>query len=106
MGTAARDRVFVGISGHVVALEVTTGREVWRTKLSGRSFVTTGVSDGKVLAGTRGHLYALDPVTGAVLWENPMKGLGYGLIGMPGSAGTEAASIEATRQRQAAAAGS
>lgn len=107
MAELPRDRIFIGAGGHVVALEASTGREVWRTKLKGSGFVTAGLLGERLLAATGGRLYALDPVTGAILWENPLKGLGFGLVSIPGigSSGTvEAAALTAERQRRAAAA--
>jgi outer membrane protein assembly factor BamB len=101
-----RDRIFVGASGHLVALEGTTGREVWRTKLRGRGFVNAGLVETRLLAATGGHLFCLDPVTGAIVWENELKGLGYGLMSLPGSSASgvlEAAAVAAERQRRAAA---
>ena len=106
MAELPRDRTYVGLGGHVIALEESTGREVWRTKLIGRDFVATAISGGRVLAGTRGRVYALDAVTGAILWENEMKGLGYGLVGFPGAASAvPAAARDQERRRAAAAAG-
>jgi outer membrane protein assembly factor BamB len=107
MAELPRDRIYVGASGHVVALEGSSGREVWRTKLRGRGFVNAGLVEGRLLAATGGHLFCLDPVTGAVLWDNELKGLGFGLMSIPGSAGAgalEAAVVAAERQRRAAAA--
>ena len=100
-----RDRRYAGASGHVVALDGSSGREVWRTKLRGRGFVNAGLAEGRLLAATGGHLFCLDPVTGGVLWDNELKGLGFGLMSIPGSGGAgalEAAAAE--RQRRAAAA--
>lgn len=99
-----RDRTYVGLAGHVIALEESTGREVWRTKLIGRDLVTTAISGGRLLAGTRGRVYALDPLTGAILWENAMKGLGYGFVGFPGTGPAAAAAARLEQQRRAAAA--
>lgn len=107
MADLPRDRIFLGATGHVVALEGSTGREVWRTKLRGRGFVTAGLVDARLLAATGGHLFCLDPVTGAILWENTLKGLGFGLMSIPGSGTSgalEAAAVAAERQRRAAAA--
>ena len=88
-----------------MALEGSSGREVWRTKLRGRGFVNAGLAEGRLLAATGGHLFCLDPVTGAVLWDNELKGLGLGLMSIPGSGGAvEAAAVAAESQRRAAAA--
>jgi len=107
MADLPRDRIYVGVAGHVAALEAITGREVWRTKLRGRGFVTTGLAGERVIAATGGHLFALDPVTGALLWDNELKGLGFGLISIPGagdSSALHAAAVEAERSHRAAAA--
>jgi outer membrane protein assembly factor BamB len=102
-----RDRIYVGIAGHVAALDALTGREVWRTKLKGRGFVTTGIAGDRVIAATSGRLFALDPTTGALLWQNELKGLGLGLVSVPGigaSPVVNAAALEADRRQRAAAA--
>lgn len=102
-----RDRVYVGVKGHVVGLEASSGREMWRTKLRGMGFVTTGIADDRLVAATGGHLYALDPATGSVLWTNALKGLGLGLVslaGIDGGSAFEAAAIQAEQQRRNAAA--
>lgn len=44
MAELPRDRIYAGAAGQVVALDAVTGREVWRTKLKGHGFVTTGLS--------------------------------------------------------------
>jgi outer membrane protein assembly factor BamB len=106
MAELPRDRIFIGASGHVVALEASTGREVWRTKLRGRGFVNAGLVEARLVAATGGHLFCLDPVTGAILWENELKGLGFGLMSLPGNSTSgvlEAAVVAAERQRRAAA---
>ncbi len=107
MAGMPRDRIYVGVKGHVVGLEGSTGREVWRTKLRGMGFVTTGISEDRIVAATGGHLYALDPTTGGVLWTNALKGLGLGLIslaGIDGGAAFEAAAIRTEQQRRNSAA--
>jgi outer membrane protein assembly factor BamB len=59
--------VLTGIKGHVIALDRTTGSELWRTKLKGTDFVNL-VSDGNyILAGTSGEVFCLDSATGSVL---------------------------------------
>jgi outer membrane protein assembly factor BamB len=102
-----RDRIFIGAKGHVVGLEASTGRELWRTKLRGMGFVTTGVAEDRVIAATGGHIYGLDPATGAILWHNTLKGLGLGLIslaGLDGGSAFEAAAIKTEHQRRNSAA--
>jgi len=103
MAEMPRDRIYVGAQGHVVALEGASGREVWRTKVRGRGFVTVGVQGDRLLAATGGYLFCLDPVTGAILWENALKGLGLGLVSLGGASTLEAAAIQAEHQRRSAA---
>lgn len=101
--------LYAGIKGQVVALDRTTGSEVWRTKLKKADFVNL-VSDGTfVFAATSGEVFCLDPATGSVLWNNPMKGLGFGLVSLlAGSDGGNTAALSEghrrARARQAAAA--
>jgi outer membrane protein assembly factor BamB len=72
--------VFLGIKGTVVALERSTGREVWRTPLKGSDFVNLVLDDGALYATARGEIFCLDPATGAVCWRNPLRGMGRGLV--------------------------
>jgi alcohol dehydrogenase (cytochrome c) len=69
------------LDAHVIALDITTGKEVWRTKSSdpkdGYSMtVAPLVANGVVIAGVagaefghRGYLEGLDPQTGKQLWR-------------------------------------
>ncbi len=93
----------IGVAGHVVAIDATTGTELWRTKLKGSDIVTLSVQGDRVYAGARGELFCLDAQSGSILWRNPLKGLGWGLIAF----GTEEDVAGASRilqQRRAAAA--
>ena len=72
--------VFLGIKGTVVALERSTGREVWRTPLKGSEFVNLVLDDGVLYATARGEIFCLDPTTGEVCWHNPLRGMGWGLV--------------------------
>jgi len=97
----ARDRLFLGVGGHVVAIDPATGDEIWRTRLKSTT-VTTVWSDGKrVYGGAQGELFGLDAASGNLLWHNKLKGLGMGIVAFPGSS-LEAAAAAA----QAAAAAS
>src|SRR5262245_44333443 len=68
MARATRELVYIGIKGHVLALDRGTGEEVWRAHLKGSGFVNVTLERGVVLAGTHGVAFALDPVTGRTLW--------------------------------------
>ena len=83
---ANSNTVIIGILGTVVALDVATGSEIWRTELTGGAFVNVTLLDGNVYAATRGELFALDSATGQQLWHNKLKGLGTGLMTVAGAA--------------------
>jgi outer membrane protein assembly factor BamB len=101
--------VFVGIKNVVVALDVKTGVEIWRTKLHGSDFVTVFWDGETLLAGNDGEVFRLDPATGALLWNNELKGLGRGLVTLatshaPGVGADPQGAAEAMRRRRQAAA--
>jgi len=79
MNTKPADLVFVGIKGSVVALNRSSGEQVWVTPLKGSDFVNVVVQNGVILASCHGEVYCLDPLTGNGLWHNPLKGFGLGL---------------------------
>ena len=97
----ARDRLFLGVGGHVVAIDPATGDEIWRTRLKSTT-VTTVWSDGKrVYGGAQGELFGLDAASGNLLWHNKLKGLGMGIVAFPGSS-LEAAAAAAAEAAAAA----
>lgn len=76
--------VFVGIKGHVLALDSATGAERWRTKLEGvrmraSSFVHLHRDADNLYATYNGELFCLEPASGMVRWHNQLTGLGTGL---------------------------
>ncbi|MCC7054564.1 MAG: PQQ-binding-like beta-propeller repeat protein [Gemmatimonadaceae bacterium] len=91
----------IGIGGHAVRIDASTGNEVWRTKLKTTSFTTVMVEDGRVYAGAGGELFCLDLRTGEILWRNKLKGLGMGVIAFSGA--SDAAVQAANQQQQRAA---
>jgi outer membrane protein assembly factor BamB len=99
-----RDLLFIGISGHALALDRATGQEVWRTKLKGSDFVNITVDGAEVFASSRGEVFCLDAATGALKWQNALKGLGWGLVGIAGTGAATAAESERRRRAAAAAA--
>lgn len=78
------DLLFIGIAGSVVALNKTTGRQAWATRLKGYGFVNVAVQDDRVVATVYGEVFCLEPATGRILWHNPLKGFGRGLAGIAG----------------------
>lgn len=78
------DTLYIGSNGHVVAVEPSSGAELWRTRLGGGLFSATVQEDvcvlehdRRVFAGCHGHLFCLDAETGAILWQNDLRGLGH-----------------------------
>ncbi|HEX6643318.1 MAG TPA: PQQ-binding-like beta-propeller repeat protein [Gemmatimonadales bacterium] len=100
--------VYVGIKGHVVALDSATGTERWRSKLKGGDFVNVVTDGTRIFAATQGEIFCLDGATGTPLWHNQLKGLGLGLASiLPGSApsaGPGSALAEQHRRARAGAA--
>src|SRR5678809_1286200 len=68
----------MGIQGTVLALDPSTGLELWRTVLKGRQFVNVTLQGETIVAATKGEVFALDPATGQILWNNKLSGLGLG----------------------------
>jgi outer membrane protein assembly factor BamB len=93
--------LYIGLGGHVVAIDTATGEELWRTKLKIASCVTLTVRSGAVFGGAAGELFCLDPSTGAVRWRNRLPGLGMGLL----TFGENAAAIAADAAASVASAG-
>jgi outer membrane protein assembly factor BamB len=102
--TRAGGTLFLGVGGHVVAIDAATGEELWRTKLKLSSFTTVWTDGQHVYAGSQGEVFCLDGATGRVLWQNRLKGLGRGVVAFPGG-GLEVAAAAAAAQAAAAAAG-
>ena len=97
------DFVYVGIKGHILALDIATGTERWRTKLKGGDFVHVTSDGSRLYAAASGELFCVDGATGAILWHNRLSGMGLGLASvMPGALpGTDPAhALAARRGRQ------
>jgi outer membrane protein assembly factor BamB len=98
--------LYIGLGGHLVAIDRATGAEIWRTKLRSSSFVTIAVEPDAIYAGANGELYCVDPATGKIRWHNRLKGLGTSVVAFGGPAqGTVAAARAAQAAAAAAAAG-
>jgi len=72
--------IYIGVGGSVLALDRSTGNEIWRSKLKGGDFVNVDLQGGDVFATTKGELFCLDAATGTIRWQNPLKGLGTGFV--------------------------
>ena len=95
MPKTKRSLLYIGIKSFVVALDRTSGAEVWRTQLPAKyrnsAMLLSVLHDGEGLFATlAGELFALNPKTGELLWHEPFKGLGTGFITMTSELGTGA----------------
>lgn len=102
-----QERIFLGIGGHVVALNRFDGRELWRTKLGGMwssGFVTSvTLLDDRLYATSNGEITCLDPRTGEVKWHNGLSGLGTGFIAVAGGSSALAGAEQAAQTAHATA---
>ena len=103
---SALNFVFLGINGSVIALDETTGNQVWATRLKGSDFVNLILNENKLYATTKGEIFCLDPGTGKILWQNPLRGMGHGLvcIAAPGSQPNLTSMIKKKKDQEDAAA--
>ncbi len=71
MSSHALDPLYIGVGGHVVAVDARSGVELWRTELKGFQYITTVHPFGdRLFAGAGGVLFRLDPGSGQILWRN------------------------------------
>ena len=95
-------QLFLGVNGTVLAVDRTSGQELWRSRLKGGDFVNVVLNGGDLFAATHGELYCLDIATGHVRWHTPLKKLGRGLVTIAGNQQTVV--LQAKRQQQEGAA--
>lgn len=79
------DVIHIGVGSHVVAVQASSGEELWRTKLKSASYVTLHREGDLVFAGASGELFCLDAASGEIRWHNKLKGLGLGLVAFTSS---------------------
>ena len=103
---ASQNYLFIGIKGYVLAIDRTTGKEIWTASLKGADFVNVVLDGDQLYAGSRGVLYRLDPATGEILWENGLTGMGWGVVSIAQSADSNRSAIEEKRRQDEAAASS
>ena len=77
--------VYVGIKHSVLALDRSTGAEVWRTKLPKvrfrvNDFVGLALDGDSLFATFSGEIFCLDAATGTVRWHNRLGKLGVGVV--------------------------
>ena len=81
---------FIGVRGHVLAINKETGEVLWKTYLDsgfGDSFVSLATDGAFVFAHSRGKLFCLNAASGQMLWTNELPDLGYGLASICATAG-------------------
>jgi outer membrane protein assembly factor BamB len=96
--------LFVGVGGHIAAIDSATGEELWRTKLKTANVATVSIVGDRIYGAASGELFCLDPATGAIMWRNRLKGLGMGVVVFPGMGDAVAASVSEHQRRASAAA--
>jgi hypothetical protein len=94
--------VFLGLGGHVVAFDTTTGTEVWRCRLTYGNLVTIHYDGRILLAGSR-EVWRIDPRHGRGSPAQPAPSARHGAVLFMNSAGATVAAVQA--QAAAAAAG-
>jgi outer membrane protein assembly factor BamB len=92
--------VFLGVHGEVIALDRTTGQELWSTKLGGSDFVNLLVDQDGIIATSKGQVFCLDVATGQLLWKNDLPGLGWGLITIATASGSTPIAPPSQKRRQ------
>jgi outer membrane protein assembly factor BamB len=75
-----RDFIYIAIGNHVLAINPSSGTELWRRKLPSSTLVTLLVRSEAIYAGAAGELFCLDPRSGEIRWQNQLTGLGMGVI--------------------------
>ena len=106
-------RIFIATSATIVAIDKSTGRELWKTELSGSilggmDLTSMAFDDINIYAHAKGELFCLSQSNGRILWRNGLTGLGYraciiGVPGFPESNQYHTAAVVASRQRDSAA---
>lgn len=76
--------IYLGIKGSVIAVNATTGQQLWTVHLKSSSFVNVVLDGDNLYATTQGEIFCLDPQTGEGRWQNQLKGFGYGLVSIAG----------------------
>ena len=102
---AQHDRFYIGVGGHVVAIDAASGTEIWRAHLKGSDVVTVYLAGNHIVAGTKGEVFCVDAATGTVVWQNKLKGLGTGFVAFGSPTDAPLAAAKAARDAAAAAAG-
>lgn len=80
--------VYAGTGRFVVAINIDSGSELWRTKIpsSMGNIVSLLPAGDRLFVGHAGRVYALSIRSGEIMWESPLRGTGHGavMMAMPG----------------------
>lgn len=74
--------LYVGIKGRILALNRTSGEEVWQGRMKGSQMVSVLVDGDQVFGAASGEIYAFDATTGHLLWHNSLPGFGINLASL------------------------
>jgi outer membrane protein assembly factor BamB len=96
-------KVFLGVHGDVVALDRSTGQELWHAELPGSDFVNLVLDQDRIIATTRGKAFCIDASTGQILWRNDLPGLGLGLVSIATASGSTPSGPSSQKRRDDAA---
>ncbi|MBC8087735.1 MAG: PQQ-binding-like beta-propeller repeat protein [Phycisphaerae bacterium] len=99
------DVMYIGVGSHVVAIQMSTGEELWRTKVKRATYMTLSRDGDRIFAGASGELFCIDRNSGEILWHNKLKGLGLGLVAFSGTSETAMMAAAAAAAAAGAAAG-
>jgi outer membrane protein assembly factor BamB len=76
--------IYLGVKGSVIAIDATTGLQIWTVHLTGSSLVNVVLDGDNLYATTNGEIFCLDPRTGDGRWHNTLRGFGWGLVSIAG----------------------
>lgn len=98
------DTAYIGVNGHVLAIDKRAGGIRWQTRLGGSfsscGFVSIATDGEQVFAHTNGKLFCLEARTGRLLWSNALPGMGYGVATICATLGTAAGVPEYYHEQQ------
>ncbi len=92
--------IYLGVKGSVMAVDSSTGQQVWLTQLKGTEFVNVVLDGDNLYATTRGEIFCLDPQGGGIRWHNPLRGYGWGLITVAGEGIAQSATVTNAEKRR------
>ena len=98
------DRLYLGVKGHILCIDKSSGAEIWRRHLKSSSLTNLTLDGDQIFAHAGGHLFCVRASDGRIQWTNPLTGMGYGYCLFANHDHQQAANAAAASQRQEAAA--